>query len=129
MKETGAFTSRAPFPGLPEAEPALVAASFKLMKPGDVLEIGGEIPKAGDAYILAVLKDHVQPDEKEFEQHLRTLFPAYNAYADSVPLLIPRFPGIASAVHVPNRVWLSHPSPEPARLCHLFRRGAGRVSR
>jgi len=30
------------------------------------------------------------------EQHLRKLFPAYNAYADAVPLLIPRFPGIPS---------------------------------
>lgn len=27
------------------------------------------------------------------EQHLRKLFPAYNAYADAVPLLIPRFRG------------------------------------
>ena len=30
------------------------------------------------------------------EQHLRQLFPAYNTYADAVPLLIPRFPGITS---------------------------------
>ncbi|MBI2685799.1 MAG: isoprenylcysteine carboxylmethyltransferase family protein [Acidobacteria bacterium] len=30
------------------------------------------------------------------EQHLRNLFPDYNRYADSVPLLVPRFPGIAS---------------------------------
>lgn len=31
------------------------------------------------------------------EQHLRSLFPDYAAYADRVPLLVPRFPG------VPNR--------------------------
>lgn len=31
------------------------------------------------------------------EQHLRKLFPAYNGYADAVPLLLPRFPGIPSA--------------------------------
>ncbi len=30
------------------------------------------------------------------EQHLRNLFPGYGRYADSVPLLIPRFPGIPS---------------------------------
>ena len=40
------------------------------------------------------------------EQHLRTLFPAYNAYADSVPLLIPRFPGIASAVKFSRALYL-----------------------
>lgn len=30
------------------------------------------------------------------EQHLRNLFPAYNTYADRVPLLLPRFPGISA---------------------------------
>lgn len=67
VKETGAFTSRSPFPGLPDADAALVTASFKLTKPGEVLEIDGNIPKAGNAYVLAVLKEHVVPDEKEFE--------------------------------------------------------------
>lgn len=67
VKETGMFMSRSPFPGLPEADPALVTASFKLSKPGDVLEIDGQIPKAGNAYVIAVLKEHVVPDEKEFD--------------------------------------------------------------
>lgn len=67
VKETGVFTARQSFPGLPEADPAMVAAAFKLAKPGDVLDVGGEIPKAGAAYILASLKEHVVPDEKEFD--------------------------------------------------------------
>ena len=67
VKETGVFTSRQSFPGLPDADPAMVTAAFKLAKPGDVLEVGGQIPKAGGAYILSALKDHVVPDEKEFD--------------------------------------------------------------
>lgn len=67
VKETGVFTGRSPFPGIPEADPALVTASFKLAKPGDVLEINGEIPQSGGAYVLAVLKEHILPDEKEFD--------------------------------------------------------------
>ena len=38
------------------------------------------------------------------EQHLRGLFPDYAAYADRVPLLIPRWPGLESAT--PFRGWL-----------------------
>ena len=67
VKETGAFTARSPFPGLSDAEPTLVAASFKLATPGQLLEIDGQIPKAGGAYIIAVLKEHVMPDEKEYD--------------------------------------------------------------
>lgn len=40
------------------------------------------------------------------EQHLRNLFPAYNAYADSVPLLIPRFPGIPSTTRFSTALYL-----------------------
>jgi protein-S-isoprenylcysteine O-methyltransferase Ste14 len=40
------------------------------------------------------------------EQHLRQLFPAYNAYADAVPLLIPRFPGIASGIRFSRELYL-----------------------
>ena len=61
------FMSRSPFPGLPEADPALGTASFKLANPGDLLEIDGQIPKAANAYVLAVLKERVVPDEKEFD--------------------------------------------------------------
>lgn len=68
VKESGAFTARSGFPGLPDAGAALVSAAFKLQKPGEVLTVAGEIPKAGDAYVLAVLKEHVVPDEKDFEQ-------------------------------------------------------------
>jgi len=38
------------------------------------------------------------------EQHLRELFPDYAAYADRVPLLIPRWPGIEN--ETPFRGWL-----------------------
>jgi protein-S-isoprenylcysteine O-methyltransferase Ste14 len=38
------------------------------------------------------------------EQHLRGLFPSYAAYADRVPLLIPRFPGVENST--PFRGWL-----------------------
>ena len=38
------------------------------------------------------------------EQHLRGLFPDYAAYADRVPLLIPRWPGLES--ETPFRGWL-----------------------
>ncbi len=38
------------------------------------------------------------------EQHLRGLFPDYAAYADRVPLLIPRWPGLAN--NTPFRGWL-----------------------
>jgi len=38
------------------------------------------------------------------EQHLRELFPHYAAYADRVPLLIPRWPGIEN--ETPFRGWL-----------------------
>jgi len=38
------------------------------------------------------------------EQHLRELFPDYAAYADRVPLLIPRWPGLEN--ETPFRGWL-----------------------
>ncbi len=40
------------------------------------------------------------------EQHLRKLFPAYNQYADAVPLLIPRFPGIRSETRFSAALYL-----------------------
>lgn len=67
VKETGAFASRSQFPGIPEADASLVIASMKLEKPGEVLLVNGELPKVGDAYLIAVLKEHTKPDEKDFE--------------------------------------------------------------
>ncbi|MBL8238858.1 MAG: isoprenylcysteine carboxylmethyltransferase family protein [Bryobacterales bacterium] len=40
------------------------------------------------------------------EQHLRQLFPAYNAYADAVPLLIPRFPGIRAETRFSKALYM-----------------------
>lgn len=40
------------------------------------------------------------------EQHLRKLFPAYNNYADTVPLLVPRFPGIRSQTRFSTALYL-----------------------
>lgn len=42
------------------------------------------------------------------EQHLRSLFPAYNNYADAVPLLLPRFPGIASTARFSSALYLKN---------------------
>ncbi len=42
------------------------------------------------------------------EQHLRGLFPDYNAYADAVPLLIPRIPGIASTERFSKALYLKN---------------------
>ena len=42
------------------------------------------------------------------EQHLRKLFPAYNGYADTVPLLLPRFPGIASEGRFSKALYLKN---------------------
>jgi protein-S-isoprenylcysteine O-methyltransferase Ste14 len=42
------------------------------------------------------------------EQHLRKLFPAYNAYADAVPLLIPRVPGIPAETRFSRALYLKN---------------------
>ena len=68
VKETGAFTVKSSFPGLPDADASLVRAAFALEEPGAVLKVDGGIPHAGNAYVLAVLKEHVKPDESKFEQ-------------------------------------------------------------
>lgn len=47
-------------------------------------------------YAVAFLLVYLPAIELE-EQHLRNLFPEYEAYAEDVPLLIPRFPPIRSS--------------------------------
>ena len=42
------------------------------------------------------------------EQHLRKLFPSYNAYADAVPLLIPRVPGAGSDTPFSKALYLKN---------------------
>lgn len=42
------------------------------------------------------------------EQHLRNLFPDYNRYADAVPLLLPRFPGIPSTTQFSKALYIKN---------------------
>lgn len=67
VKETGAFPRRDEIPGLPDADAAIAAEVFALQKPGDVLGKDAP-PKVGDGYLLAVLKEHVQPLPEDFEK-------------------------------------------------------------
>lgn len=67
VKESGLFTSRQSIPGVPAADDALTAAVFRMEKTGDVLDVNGAVPKAGDGYLLAVLAEHQQPDETKYE--------------------------------------------------------------
>ena len=67
VKETGAFPRRDEVPGLPDADATLAAEIFALQKPGDVLGAAGP-PKVGEAYLLAVLKEHVLPSNEDFEK-------------------------------------------------------------
>lgn len=67
VKETGAFPRRDEIPGLPDADAAIAAEVFTLQKPGDVLGAAGP-PKVGDAYLLAVLKEHVMPSPEDFDK-------------------------------------------------------------
>ena len=68
VKETGAFPHREEIPGIPDAGPSLVTAAFQLAKPGDVLESSGAAPKVGNAYIVAVLKEHSVANDTEFDK-------------------------------------------------------------
>lgn len=67
VKETGSFPRREEIPGLPDADPVLVAEVFTLEKPGEVLGKDGP-PRVGNGYVLAVLKEHVQPTPEDFEK-------------------------------------------------------------
>ncbi len=68
LKATGIFPGvREEIPGIADSA-ALVAPAFKLQKPGEVLEIDGGVPKAGESFVVAVLKEHQQPSEADFEQ-------------------------------------------------------------
>ncbi len=68
VKETGAFPHRDEIPGLPDVDATVVAEAFKLSKPGDVLAQNGAAPKAGAAWVLAVLKDHAVPNDADLEK-------------------------------------------------------------
>ncbi|HVO29896.1 MAG TPA: hypothetical protein VMV18_04135, partial [bacterium] len=65
VKETGGFPKRDEIPGIPASNAAMVAEAFKLQKPGDVLS--GPV-KSGNGFVIAVLKDHVLPNDADFDK-------------------------------------------------------------
>ncbi len=68
VKETGSFPRKDEIPGIAESDRAMVSAAFALEKPGAVLLLGGKLPKVGDGYLIAVLKEHQRPTDDEYEK-------------------------------------------------------------